>query len=1594
MIKKASFIKALEKFLICPVRTVMVFIALLCGAFPAHAVTVTYTNSTTWTAPANVYSVTVEAWGGGGGGGGQDSTSDGGGGGGGGAYANSTLNVVPGTNYTVTIGARGNGGVGGCGTAGGDSWFLNNSTVLAQGGQPGCDAPTTPPPGGAGGSAAASIGTTTFSGGNGGRGRNSNTGRGGPGGSSAGTAANGTSAPDTWSTLNAGAAPAGGGIGGNGGDVGIDGATPGSGNGGGGGGSGEGRPQQGGNGTVGKIILTYTVATAPTVTTNVATAVTVSGATLNGSVSSNNASTTVTFDYGLTTGYGSSVTATASPLGAGAVNTAVAANLTGLACSTTYNFRVKGVNGVGTTNGANRTFTTSVCPPPPNVVSINTTSVNPTSANTSVTWAVVFDSSVTGVDLTDFEILEAGGATGSSLSSVTGSGTTYTVTANTGTGFTGALLLRLEDDDSIINATSAPLGGVGASNGNFTGQSYTLVIPDCEPGVLFCDNFERSVYSGGSNTADAVGTAPGFGAWTVGTLGAACDGVAGNRGCAGIDSDIPPFSTASSPRANSTRALFTRWTSTIVTSPVINLSGKTGVRLTFWVRRGSDCFSEWPGNSSAGCNVSPGTYSPVAGEEFQVQYKNNLGNWLVLAQFATDDTPGEIMMPVIDLPDDAMYAGFQFRFSQPGGSGSGSTTGGAPGIRGYDYWHVDNVVVKEIPAVEIVGPFCDTFEGDLLRWSMLGTGNIRIGSTPGFQANGIQNMDLRWNTVSATSRKADLSADSGNNIISFWVRRGTGNITTAPNNTGSEYPETAGKGLKFEYLNNVGTWVQLGSAFVGGGTQGQIFLPSAGTNNFPIPANAKHNNFKMRISMLAGAGLFDQDYWHVDNVCVGTGLASTDISLSMTSSGTFSPWEYIAYTLVATNNGPSADPGPINIRDTLPAGLSFIGASAGWTCSVAGQLVSCSQLSGLAVGASTALTITALIDGAASGTVTNTAIVGGQTIDTAQANNTASQTDTIFVPGYVFTDRLCNLSGSPIGSGSQCSEVVWSQQKAGTPKGGVYITKVNSFKVPVQLSGSSSTTVNMQFALSCIDPVSNAGVQATFYDATTTTLPLCQANGATPSTWTASRALSFPAATPSVGPFSFNYNDVGNIGLYMRDSAATSVMGRSIFVVRPAGFVLSGIKCTTANAANCGAGALAMTPSGTNPAATTAGGATFIRAGHPFSVTVRAVNSLGNATPNYGKEKVPESVKLTNALVPSLGMNFNPLITCADLTNATTCVTATATPRFGAFASGIAEGVNFAWNDVGIITLTPSVFDGNYLGAGDVIGTTSGNIGRFFPHRFNTQVTAAGTMGCQPPLPPTADDCPAVSGMVYSGQPFTPTVSARNASGGLTQNYETGSFAKAVTLSPVNSVGGAAIPAGAPGGTFTAGATIAAVSFAGGSATTGTPAFSFAAVPSDPLKVYVRAIDSDNVSSLVAVPANSIEGGVKVASGRIKMSNAHGSEFLPLPIAATVLFFNGSNWVTSATDNVTSLTLAANYSIMKGGLSTGSTTTPTPTGVNTVSNGLLNIRLSKPSAGHAGSAMINPTVSVYLPMLPAAGGQATFGVYRGADEFIYLRENY
>jgi len=104
-----------------------------------------------------------------------------------------------------------------------------------------------------------------------------------------------------------------------------------------------------------RTFTTLTPTGPPVVITNAASNVTPSSATLNGSLDPHGLPTTVRFQYGTTTNYGST-----TPIQSQNGNTYrnITANIGALTTHTTYHFRMVATNADGTRMGSDRTFTT------------------------------------------------------------------------------------------------------------------------------------------------------------------------------------------------------------------------------------------------------------------------------------------------------------------------------------------------------------------------------------------------------------------------------------------------------------------------------------------------------------------------------------------------------------------------------------------------------------------------------------------------------------------------------------------------------------------------------------------------------------------------------------------------------------------------------------------------------------------------------------------------------------------------------------------------------------------------------------------------------------------------------------------------------------------------------------------------------------------------------------------------------------------------------------------------------------------------------------------------------------------------------------
>ena len=381
-----------------------------------------------------------------------------------------------------------------------------------------------------------------------------------------------------------------------------------------------------------------------------------------------------------------------------------------------------------------------------------------------------------------------------------------------------------------------------------------------------------------------------------------------------------------------------------------------------------------------------------------------------------------------------------------------------------------------------------------------------------------------------------------------------------------------------------------------------------------------------------------------------------------------------------------------------------------------------------------------------------------------------------------------------------------------------------------------------------------------------------------------------------------------------------------------------------------------------------------IKAGNDFSATVTARNAAGNATPNFGHETAPEGVTLTATL---LAGSHNPPLANGAIAGI-------------AFVNGIATVNNLSWSEVGSITLDAALSSGNYLGSGVTATGTSATVGAFIPDHFETVVVSDTFL----PMPcPDGLTCPdsrgGQDGFVYSGQTFSVKVIAQNLGSATTLNYDTTfGLSKQVTLSAWDALGGASAN---PGGGGLANNIIATAAFSSGEATANNVKYTLPPLIG-PTDLYLRASDSD-ASSLRSPAALSLEAGIKVINGRIKVSNAYGSNLLPLTLTATAQYYDGSDWQPSTTDSVTTLSLPATLPLSGTG-STAVTATPAD---RVFASGSLMIDLSAPGSSASGSAVVVPGIDAASPGNPPLeilSGTATFGIYKGNDAIIYQREAY
>jgi MSHA biogenesis protein MshQ len=501
------------------------------------------------------------------------------------------------------------------------------------------------------------------------------------------------------------------------------------------------------------------------------------------------------------------------------------------------------------------------------------------------------------------------------------------------------------------------------------------------------------------------------------------------------------------------------------------------------------------------------------------------------------------------------------------------------------------------------------------------------------------------------------------------------------------------------------------------------------------------------------------------------------------------------------------------------------------------------------------------------------------------------------------------------------------------------------------------------------------------------------------------------------------YSDAGKIQIYARDdvgigdpltgTANEVIGGIGPFVVAPDHFeVTSTLNNTSSNG----------DPKGV--------------AGLPFTATIQAVCADGTETPNFawptkldisafqpseedgGREG---DLSITN---PSDPDDENKLLS-EDFTDG-------------------AASTELIYTEVGNFTLKAESTDYLYSGM-DISGTAV--VGRFYPHHFEltpVDLTNRVESGCSD------------STFTYMGEnlEFTYTLTAINANGDITENY-IGSFAKfeGETTSADYSIGAAGnIPDGSTTDLTSRLAIINVSRVADW--TVGNAGFKVKLnvdrlnQPDGPFTdtrfgVFVRDSDEVEIEPLdLDVDIDGSDDYAQAATstllryGRIRLENAHGSELLPLAMPIFIEYYKDGSFRFNTHDTCTKLTHAsetdhipfklaqdedsedtdwsdANQEIdlvgsgntQSLGFSEVSNAPSSPYIISsntTLDNDPTNLILSPPGAGNTGHIFMHADLSDY-PFLqydwngddnyddnPTA--RATFGIYKGNERIIYLRE--
>ncbi|MGH8371883.1 MAG: beta strand repeat-containing protein [Gammaproteobacteria bacterium] len=336
-------------------------------------------------------------------------------------------------------------------------------------------------------------------------------------------------------------------------------------------------------------------------------------------------------------------------------------------------------------------------------------------------------------------------------------------------------------------------------------------------------------------------------------------------------------------------------------------------------------------------------------------------------------------------------------------------------------------------------------------WSGAAFGQTAFLGVPGrpvlYQTTSGTTTNVSLNSISLTVGSGSVpyaivaaDAESTNNAesLSFTTNGNAWTLlATMPNGASTLYPTLAGVGT--------GTVTETGVA----GTVGAYAFATEGS-----PTTIS--------SVLVGGGL--------QGIAFGLKFHAADLAVTSSHSGNFNAGGSGSYTLTVHNNGPDSyvPANTITVTDTLPTGLTYVSASgSGWSCSAAGQVVTCTTGANLASSADLpTVTLNVNVAYTAPNSVNNSvsvSVLNGY--DYNSSNDTYTDATTIVHPDLsTSTKSVVDTNGGDSNPGDVLQYTITVTESAGVAASNVSVTDnmptgVTGFAVASTPSGSTNSSI-------------------------------------------------------------------------------------------------------------------------------------------------------------------------------------------------------------------------------------------------------------------------------------------------------------------------------------------------------------------------------------------------------------------------------------------------------------------------------------------------------------------------------------------------------